>query len=165
MTSPAPNLLAPPAGPIEGGGGEREPVRIWGGIPMRNPDFTGRETLLSNLRKALETRSAASVLPQTLHGMGGVGKTQLAVEFVYRYADQYDVVWWISAEQQSLVLQSLFDLSRRLGLPQTEDLRQAATMVIDALASTRLRWLLVYDNALDPDDITGLVPSAGATSS
>ncbi len=136
-------------------------MRIWGGIPMRNPDFTGRETLLSNLRKALETRSAASVLPQTLHGMGGVGKTQLAVEFVYRYADQYDVVWWISAEQQSLVLQSLLDLSRRLGLPQTEDLRQAATMVIDALASTRLRWLLVYDNALDPDDITGLVPSAG----
>ncbi|MDR7324717.1 FxSxx-COOH system tetratricopeptide repeat protein [Catenuloplanes niger] len=142
-------------------GSGREPVRIWGGVPLRNPDFTGRETLLSNLRKALETRSAASVLPQTLHGMGGVGKTQLAVEFVYRYSDQYDVVWWIAAEQQSLVLQSLLDLSRRLGLPRTEDMRQTATMVMDALATTPLRWLLVYDNALNPDDITGLVPSAG----
>lgn len=149
-----------PADDTEPGSG-REPVRIWGGVPLRNPDFTGRETLLSNLRKALETRSAASVLPQTLHGMGGVGKTQLAVEFVYRYSDQYDVVWWIAAEQQSLVLQSLFDLSRRLGLPQTEDMRQTATMVMDALATTPLRWLLVYDNALNPDDITGLVPSAG----
>ncbi|GAB7050436.1 hypothetical protein JCM9534A_55620 [Catenuloplanes indicus JCM 9534] len=142
-------------------GGAREPVRIWGGVPLRNPDFTGRETLLSDLRKALETRSAASVLPQTLHGMGGVGKTQLAVEFVYRYQEQYDLVWWIAAEQQSLVLQSLHELARRLGLPQTEDMRQSAIMVMDALATTSLRWLIVYDNALNPDDITGLVPSAG----
>lgn len=92
---------------------------------------------------------------------GGVGKTQLAVEFVYRYSDQYDIVWWIAAEQQTLVLQSLFELGRRLGLPQTQDMRQTATMVMDALATTKLRWLLVYDNALEPNDVTGLVPSSG----
>jgi Holliday junction resolvasome RuvABC ATP-dependent DNA helicase subunit len=79
-------------------------VRVWGGIPIRNPDFTGRESLLLTLERSLEARSKASVLPHALHGFGGVGKTQLAVEYAYRFADRYDLVWWIPAEQQSLVL-------------------------------------------------------------
>ena len=136
-------------------------VRIWGGVPIRNPDFTGRESLLLILQRSLEARSKASVLPHALHGFGGVGKTQLAVEFAYRFADRYDLVWWIPAEQQSLVLQSLADLGRQLGVPVTQELNQAATLVIDALSSTGLRWLLVYDNANEPDDLAHLIPSAG----
>ena len=138
-----------------------DPVRIWGGIPIRNPDFTGRESLLLNLERSLETRSKASVLPHALHGFGGVGKTQLAVEYAYRFTHRYDLVWWIPAEQQSLVLQSLVDLGRQLGIPVTEELTQASSLVIDALSSTRLRWLLVYDNANEPDDLAHLIPSSG----
>ena len=136
-------------------------LRIWGGIPIRNPDFTGRETLLLTLQRSLETRSKASVLPHALHGFGGVGKTQLAIEYAYRYADRYDLVWWISAEQQSLVLQSLSELGRQLGIPVTEEFTQASSLVIDALSSTGLRWLLVYDNANEPDDLAHLIPSSG----
>jgi tetratricopeptide (TPR) repeat protein len=136
-------------------------LRIWGGIPIRNPDFTGRESLLLALQRSLETRSKASVLPHALHGFGGVGKTQLAVEYAYRFADRYDLVWWIPAEQQSLVLQSLVDLGRQLGVPVTEDFTQASSLVIDALSSTGLRWLLVYDNANEPDDLAHLIPSTG----
>jgi tetratricopeptide (TPR) repeat protein len=141
---------------------ERSDVpRIWGGIPLRNPDFTGRESLLLELQRSLETRSKTSVLPTALHGFGGVGKTQLAVEYAYRFSDRYDLVWWIPAEQQSLVLQSLVDLGRQLGVPVTEDLTQASSLVIDALSSTSLRWLLVYDNATEPDDLSALIPSSG----
>ena len=136
-------------------------LRIWGGIPLRNPDFTGREALLLELQRSLEARSKASVLPHALHGFGGVGKTQLAVEYAYRFTDRYDLVWWIPAEQQSLVLQSLVDLGRQLGVPVTEDLTQASSLVIDALSSTSLRWLLVYDNANEPDDLAHLIPSSG----
>lgn len=136
-------------------------LRIWGGVPIRNPDFTGRESLLLTLQRSLEAKSKASVLPHALHGFGGVGKTQLAVEYAYRFADRYDLVWWIPAEQQSLVLQSLVDLGRQLGIPVTEEFTQASSLVIDALSSTGLRWLLVYDNANEPDDLAHLIPSTG----
>jgi tetratricopeptide (TPR) repeat protein len=138
-----------------------EPRLIWGGVPIRNPDFTGREPLLADLGEALHSKSKASVLPQTLHGLGGVGKTQLAVEYVYRNADRYDLVWWISAEQVSRVLASLAALGDRLGLPPSQDLVQTARIVLDALATSSLRWLLVFDNADQPDDVARLVPSAG----
>lgn len=158
MTGPRPSALFDPSrAPAE----QREPLRIWSGVPLRNPAFTGRETLLLSLQRALERRSKASVLPHALHGMGGVGKTQLAVEFAYRYADRYDIVWWIPAEQQSLVLQSLQLLGRHLGTPETASLPQTASLVLEALAGTPLRWLLIYDNANDPEDIASLIPSAG----
>jgi tetratricopeptide (TPR) repeat protein len=138
-----------------------EPRLIWGGVPIRNPDFTGRQSLLDDLGEALHSNSKASVLPQTLHGLGGVGKTQLAVEYVYRNADRYDLVWWIAAEQVSRVLASLAGLGDRLGLPPSQDLMDTARTVLDALATSTLRWLLVFDNADQPDDIARLVPSAG----
>lgn len=139
-----------------------EPVdslRIWAGVPLRNSSFTGREILLGTLRKALDRQSKASVVPHALHGLGGVGKTQLAVEFAYRYADRYDIVWWIPAENQTLVLQSLRDLGKRLGTPDTASLQQAARLVLERLATTQLRWLLIYDNANDPDDVVNFIPT------
>ena len=157
VISTSPTTHSPPLTPSE----QIETLRLWGGVPIRNPDFTGRDPLLRQLREALETKSKASVLPQTLHGLGGVGKTQLAVEYVYRYADRYDIVWWISAEETSLVLASLETLADRLGLPRSEHRRQTAATVRDALGTSRLRWLLVFDNADEPEEIAELVPSAG----
>ena len=135
--------------------------RIWGNVPPRNPDFTGRQSLLLNLQRSLEARSKATVLPHTLHGSGGVGKTQLAIEFVHRFGDRYDLVWWIPAEQQTLVLQSLAELGGQLGIPATDDFTQATSLVSEALAATDLRWLLVFDNANHPDNLAHLVPSSG----
>jgi len=142
---------------------ERPDVRlIWGGgVPIRNPEFTGREALLSELREALIRRSKASVLPEALHGLGGVGKTQLAVEYVYRFASQYDLVWWISAEQTAVIRSSLTELGKRLGLPENMDMQQTAMTVLDSLGATAIRWLLVYDNADKPEDLKFLIPSAG----
>jgi hypothetical protein len=75
--------------------------RIWGKVPQRNKNFTGRESLLEQLRRDPSTVTA--VLPQALHGMGGVGKTAVAIEYAHRYASEYDLVWWIPADQLALV--------------------------------------------------------------
>src|SRR5262245_8046693 len=93
---------------------------VWGDrIPGRNGNFTGRDGLLRELRKSLKPGRTAAVipLPQTLQGQGGVGKTQLAIEYVWRYRGAYDLVWWIPADQAPLVRGALSALATRLNLP------------------------------------------------
>ncbi|GAA4459999.1 FxSxx-COOH system tetratricopeptide repeat protein [Phytohabitans houttuyneae] len=133
---------------------------IWN-LPSTNLTFSGREELLRELRERLTQGSKVSVLPFALHGMGGVGKTQLALEYARRHADSYDVVWWVPAEDGASARQSLRELGRRLGLPEAVDQQQAAMMLLDALAASPLRWLLIYDSANDPDDLAHLIPSVG----
>ncbi|MFC0528639.1 FxSxx-COOH system tetratricopeptide repeat protein [Phytohabitans kaempferiae] len=137
------------------------PIR--GGIPARNLYFTGRSSIMGELESILEMRRQASVLPEaTLHGYGGVGKTQIAVEFTYRNADNYQLIWWMSAEDPSAVRAQLSVLAARLGLTSNGTMDLTVRSVLDTLASTTsLRWLLVYDNANDPSSLDGLIPSAG----
>ena len=68
----------------------------------RNPDFTGREEQLAALA-AGSTRAGAAVT-QALQGAGGVGKTALAVEYAYRHRSQFDIVWWVRAEQPATLI-------------------------------------------------------------
>jgi hypothetical protein len=89
-------------GEVARSGGEpqfpRPPV-VWGVPWPQNPNFTGRAGELDVLRGRFAGGSAmAAVLPQALQGLSGVGKTQLAVEYAYRQAADYDLVWWIPAE-------------------------------------------------------------------
>lgn len=135
---------------------------IRGGVPSRNPFFTGREAILDQLQDILADRQRASVLPETtLMGYGGVGKTQLAIEFVYRHASEYQLIWWMTAEDPIAVRQSLSVLATRLGLPVSASMEQTISSVLDALGSTQMKWLLVYDNADNPSDLQDLMPSAG----
>ena len=91
--------------PTPGGTGEPRAAgqmqRLWGHVPPRHPGFTEREGLLSQVRAALLAGDRTAV--QALQGMGGVGKTQLVVEYAHRFADGYEVVWWISADQAGLI--------------------------------------------------------------
>jgi tetratricopeptide (TPR) repeat protein len=139
----------------------RPEERIVGDIPIRNRNFTGRIELLDRLGRALEQDSTTSVLPPALNGMGGVGKTQLVNEYVHRHLDQYDLIWWIPAEQTSTVLSSLTLLAHRLDLPVSDDQQETARTVLNWLAGSDREWLLVYDNADDPSRLTPLLPSTG----
>ena len=134
---------------------------IWGQVPQRNKNFTGRDTLLAQLRDGI-TSDVTAVLPHALHGLGGVGKTQVAIEYAYRYRSAYDVVWWIPADQPALVQSSLAALAPRLLLPPATatGIQDAADAVLDALRRGQpySRWLLIFDNADQPEDLNELVP-------
>ena len=148
--------------PEQSGGREPnagEQPAVMGGVPVRNPNFTGREQLLLDLRAQLSMR-ASVLLPQALHGLGGVGKTQVAVEYVHRFATDYELVWWISAEQTPLIRSSLTELGGRLGIAAEDDATRTIVNVLDALRTGRpyRRWILVFDNADTPESVEEYLP-------
>ena len=85
---------------------------VWN-IPARNPGFTGRDGLLVAVRERLLAGDRAVV--QALQGMGGVGKTQLAIEYAHRFAGTYDLAWWVDAEQAGLIGEQFAALGAELG--------------------------------------------------
>ena len=124
-------------------------------LPPRNPAFTGRGKLLDQLHASLHPGQAAAVVQvqaQALHGLGGVGKTQLALEYAYRHASDYDLIWWVTAEQPAAIPTHLVALARRLGIPESPEQAETVQVLWDALRS-RDRWLLIFDNAEDLRDL------------
>jgi tetratricopeptide (TPR) repeat protein len=130
-------------------------------LPARNRNFSGRSELLEQLHASLQAESAAAVVPTgAVHGLGGVGKTQLALEFAHRYRSDYDVAWWVPAEQPASATAALAALARRLGVEELADQTEMVAGLFDLLRR-RDRWLLVYDNAERPDRLEGLLPPGG----
>ncbi|MFD8964466.1 FxSxx-COOH system tetratricopeptide repeat protein [Streptomyces sp. NPDC059568] len=149
--------------PVDTRRGPRYPADtpdVWGGVPRRNTRFTGREGLLNDAYHALQAAgSGAGVV--TLHGMSGVGKTQLAAEYVYRFGAEYDVVWWVSADKRVTCRQKLAELAPALGLSTGVEYGERLRAARDALrrGEPYSRWLLVLDGADEPDQIWDLVPT------
>jgi tetratricopeptide (TPR) repeat protein len=170
-----PSGLAGPSGPA-GPGRRRTGSLIWGSeIPFRNPDFVGREEQLIALKEQLETGGPAVITqpsnpvtkhpPGTLFGLGGVGKTEIATEYAHRYQHEYDVVWWVRAEQEDSIRASLVALGRRLRLPDAVESQRDREYraVIEALAARDPyeRWLLIFDNVTQPGMIGRYLPPGG----
>jgi tetratricopeptide (TPR) repeat protein len=124
-------------------------------VQPRYPFFTGRSSILEQVRRQFVTGASGGRLPQVLHGLGGVGKTQLAREYANRFKPDYDLVWWVDAEQPDLVAPKLADLGRRLAPGIGDDVSEAAVAALQALRAGHpyKRWLLVFDNVEDLDDV------------
>ncbi|MEV7975838.1 FxSxx-COOH system tetratricopeptide repeat protein [Streptomyces sp. NPDC086519] len=133
-------------------------------VPQRNSTFTGRGYILEKVREQLRSGMTA-VLPQhqALFGMGGVGKTQIALEYVHRFGADYDLVWWVPSENVDNVVASLAELGSRIGAPGGEDMALASKETVRMLSrgNPTKRWILVFDNADDPEDLAGYMPTTG----
>jgi tetratricopeptide (TPR) repeat protein len=135
----------------------------WGNVPPRNPNFTGRQEFLDQLRQRLAAGGTTAVLPAALHGMGGIGKTQIAVEYIYRHLRDYDLIWWIQAAQPAQIRASLTELAQRLRLPGSAEANTAVPVVREALRIGQpfSRWLLVFDSAEAPQTVREFFPPNG----
>ncbi|GHC24191.1 ATP-binding protein [Streptomyces anthocyanicus] len=128
---------------------------VWN-VRRRNPDFSGRETVMGQLRTGLLSGRQAVV--QALHGMGGIGKTQIALEYAHRFASQYDLVWWVDAEQADQLPVRYTELADRLGVAKSDAGSEPNARALLQHLRTRHRWLLVLDNAEHPDQIEPWLP-------
>lgn len=138
--------------------------KIWN-APPRNPGFTGRSLVLERMRDQLGGGMAVVLpQPQALYGLGGVGKTQVALEYVHRFMADYDLVWWISSEQTDDVIAGLAELAVRLGAQGGDDMAAASQEAVDLLRRgvPSDRWLLVFDNADDPERLRRFFPQGGS---
>jgi hypothetical protein len=99
----------------------------WSVPARRNPFFTGREDMLICLHQALHPKqNAVGTATQTyaLQGLGGIGKTQIVLEYAYRYALEYSAVFWIEAETNESIVASLVRLAGHLQLPERGETNQ-----------------------------------------
>ncbi|MET8828514.1 FxSxx-COOH system tetratricopeptide repeat protein [Streptomyces sp. NPDC004610] len=138
-------------------------------VPLRNTSFVGRQALLRAVEEQLDAQDTAAVLPNALHGLGGVGKSQLALEYIYSHQHEYRVICWIPAERESLILAALTQLAGQLGVapaqegPGSPTANTAVPAVLEALRSgvPYDKWLLVFDNAEDVEAVRAYFPTNG----
>ena len=133
---------------------------VWN-IPFRrNPHFTGRDGLITEIEKALAAGEVAALSqPQAITGLGGVGKTQLAVEYAYRHAADYDIVWWVRSEEPVTMGADFASLGLELRPPieLAADLDRNVGAVKRRLEQTS-RWLVIFDNAPDAGSAHKILP-------
>jgi len=155
-----------PAQPLGSIGSQAEEPRFPGAIPpiwnvpARNADFTGRAATLELLRDKLAGGGRAVVVAQALYGLGGVGKTQLALEYAHRFMADYDLVWWVPSERPEETSGALAELARKMGLRVGDNVAEAAEAALEELRrETSPHWLLIFDNADDPKQLEPYLPS------
>ncbi len=133
---------------------------IWNVPYRRNPFFTGREDILSHLYTILQnSKTAALTQAQAISGLGGIGKTQIAIEYAYRYRDEYQAILWVTASSREAFTADFVKLAALLDLPeQYEQDQEFVVSAVKRWLTTHNRWLLILDNVDNLEMLTDFLP-------
>ncbi len=139
------------------------PPPIWNVPHRRNPFFTGREDTLIHLYTVLRSSKAAALTQaQAISGLGGIGKTQVAVEYAYRYRDHYQAIFWINATSREAISADFVILAALLDLPEQQEKEQDIVLrAVKRWLSSHTHWLLILDNVDDLEMIVDFLPVTG----
>jgi tetratricopeptide (TPR) repeat protein len=135
--------------------------KLWN-IPFRqNPFFTGREQVLSSLHTMLlADQSAALVQPPAISGLGGIGKTQTAIEYAYRHREEYRAVFWVQATSRETLIADSTKIATLLYLPEQNAREPEVTIqAVKHWLENNTSWLLIFDNADDLSIVNDILPS------
>ena len=125
----------------------------------RNPHFTGRQEILEGIHKTFETKETIA-LTQAIAGLGGIGKTQVALEYVYRYGYEYDQIWWVNAETDETILASFLNFAIKNKIIK-EDTKEAE-IIIEAVRDWMQQydnWLFIFDNVEKENKLQRFLPA------
>jgi len=135
--------------------------RLWNIPYQRNRFFTDREDILGLLRDRLAPeRVQASTQPVALCGLGGIGKTQIALEYAYRYQDMYQAIFWARADSYQTLVSEFITIASLLNLPEKG--LQDQTLIVSAVKhwlNSDTGWLFVFDSVEDLEIISHFLPS------
>jgi hypothetical protein len=134
-----------------------QPVRL----APRPPVLAGREALLAELDARLAGGEGPAPRTVALCGLGGAGKTSVAVEYAYRHLSEVGVVWQFAAEDATVLAAGFGELAAQLGARGLADARNPVASVHAVLARFPVPWLLMFDNAADPASVAAFLPPAG----
>ena len=128
-------------------------------LPNRNIYFTGRENVLDTIESSFIQNNGVF----SISGLGGIGKTQIAIEYAYRYSGLYNSIWLINAETDDSLFSDLLKFAEiKCGL-------EAATATPDIVIETVRRWtahnrdwLFIFDNAEEYSTLKKYLPQNNA---
>jgi tetratricopeptide (TPR) repeat protein len=135
------------------------PTSLWTVPFPRNRFFLGQQALLAELHQNLRRGTATAITQiQAISGLGGIGKTQLALEYAYRYREHYPFVFWVRAEHRETLVTELVTLAGLLHLPQHQEAAKTIAVLVQWLAAHQ-GWLLIFDNVDDLALIAEYLPN------
>jgi tetratricopeptide (TPR) repeat protein len=140
-----------------------KPTQVWcDRVPVVTRWFTGRDEFVRELFEEPE-RKAHRVRTHAITGMGGLGKTTLAAAVAEANRHELDIVWWVRAEQDAMLIADLSELAPLVGLiPTGKGMPDDADGVRQWLEQTNRSWLLVFDNAQTEESLERWRPKRGA---
>jgi tetratricopeptide (TPR) repeat protein/transcriptional regulator with XRE-family HTH domain len=138
-------------------------LALWNVPYRRNLFFTGRDTTLQRLYTTLHTHAQGETQVLAISGLGGIGKTQTALEYVYRYRNDYQAILWGRADTRELLIADFASVAELLNFPERNDQDQNnAVRAVKRWLSRQTGWLLVLDNANDLEMVSDFLPEASS---
>lgn len=137
--------------------------RLWNIPYRRNPFFTGREDIIQRIHAALlADRTVAMTQTLAITGLGGIGKSQTALEYAHRYRDEYQALFWVRADTRETLISDFMASAELLHVPEQHE--QDPSRVVQAVRrwlNDHEGWLLILDNVEDVQMIGDFLPDIG----
>lgn len=132
---------------------------IWN-VPYRqNLFFTGREEILTQLYSIFRDGNSSG-LAVAMSGLGGIGKTQVAIEYAYRYREHYEAIFWVTASTRDALNADFMMLATLLSLPEQDEQDQSIIVrAVKRWLTTHKRWLLILDNVDKLEMVLDFLPT------
>jgi tetratricopeptide (TPR) repeat protein len=137
---------------------QSEPI-MWN-LPPLNPFFTGKSETLGRLDELLQEKGQVAISqPQAIYGLGGMGKTQTALQYTYLHRKNYEAIFWVESEGEQELQFNYASIAQPLKLKERNEKKiQSVVKAVREWLTKNQNWLIIFDGANTPEFIRSLIP-------